>query len=504
MRERAEVQENVIVTKEGHYEFYRESRGVDILKQTITPLEFYTTRWIGDNIDMRKKYEEFYARVYADLMFNIFNKSNKFGHLNVNLSVCDPKDIYLDSNNHDSTLLIEKYGYKIELIISEFKKIMEEKPGFISLEKKSPYKYYLNYLGVSSIEFSFKSTLPMDGSDKEFLGNEYYLENVANMFIFDYDYIHNITNGKVQRKYMETIFTPQVLKVYTDKYLRCIGREKLDNILNCIIIEDDKYSYPFASFVYRDFYKLEDSYTFINRSKEYVIFNYIKNENAKKEFMQKLYNESCDYSKASDNSVVTCFGIVDESIGKEKIKKIDYSKWLLDIEKEFDEIKGSEKNVMRRCQLLEMMSTIRQFIKEEREKQALNSCEEKIYPCDLTCLITNEQFLSKNNIVYSNHSWNIIYGTRYEQKLTLNIFGDPNKPKDNDIFIIENFVEKQYEILIYKSGKFLFTSNMCEECTMDILEGFEYRGKLYSFELIKTNLIVKRFYRNIDKFTIIF
>ena len=365
MSERTEVQENVILTKEGHYEFYRESKGIDILEQTIKPLEFYTTTWIGDKTtDMRKKYEGFYARVYATLMANIFDKSNKFGHLNVNLSVCDPKDIYLDSNNHDSTLLIEKYGYKIELIISEFKKIMEEKLGFISLEKKSPYKYYLNYWGVSSIEFSFKSTLPMDGSNKEFLGNEYYLENVANMFIFDYDYIHNITNGKVKLKYMETIFTPQVLKVYTDKYLRCIGREKLDNILNCIIIEDDKYSYPF---VYRDFYKLEDSYTFINRSKEYVTFNYIKNENAEKEFMQKINNEPSDYSKASNNSVTTCFGIVDEPIGKEKNKKIDYSKWLLDIEKEFDEIKGSEKNVMRRCQLLEMMSTIRQFIKEEKE-----------------------------------------------------------------------------------------------------------------------------------------
>ena len=45
---------------------------------------------------------------------------------------------------------------------------------------------------------------------------------------------------------------------------------------------------------------------------------------------------------------------------------------------------------------------------------------------------------------------------------------------------------------------------MDKECTMDILEGFEYRGKLYSFELNKTNLIVKQFYRNNDKFTIIF
>ena len=75
MSERAEVQGNVIVTKEGHYEFYRESRGDDILEQTITPLEFYTTTWIGDKIDMRKKYEDedfFYARVYANLMFNIF------------------------------------------------------------------------------------------------------------------------------------------------------------------------------------------------------------------------------------------------------------------------------------------------------------------------------------------------------------------------------------------------------------------------------------------------
>ena len=110
MRERAEVQKNVTVTKEGHYEFYRESRGDNVLDQTIKPLEFYITTWIGDKTDMRKKYEDSYARTYADLMFNIFNKSDKFEYLNVNLYVCDPKD--LDSNNHDFALF-EKYWYKI-------------------------------------------------------------------------------------------------------------------------------------------------------------------------------------------------------------------------------------------------------------------------------------------------------------------------------------------------------------------------------------------------------
>ena len=351
MSERAEVQENVIVTKEGHYEFYRAYKGYDILEQTITPLEFYTTTWIGDKTtDMRKKYEDFYARVYADLMFNIFNKSNGFGHLNVNLYVCDPKDKDLDSNNRDS-ILIEKYGYKIELIISEFiKKIMEEKPGFISLEKKSPYKYCVNkYWGSSSIEFSFNSTLPMDGSNKGFIGDEEYLENVANMFIFDYDYINNIPNDIVTRKYIEAVITPELLEVYTDKYLKDLERIKLGNILNYIIIEDDKYSYPFG---YKDFYELEDSYKFINKSKECVTFNYIKNENSEKEFIQKLNNEPCDYTKEFNDT---------------ELKTTCYTKWLLDIEKEFDEIKGSEKNVMRRCQLIEMMIAIRQFIKEEKE-----------------------------------------------------------------------------------------------------------------------------------------
>ena len=352
MRERAEVQKNVTVTKEGHYEFYRESRGVDILKQTITPLEFYTTTWIGDKIDMRKKYEDFYAKVYASLMANIFDKSNKFGHLNVNLYVCDPKD--LDSNNHDFALF-EKYWYKIELIINEFKKIMEEKLGYVSLEKKSPYKYYLNYWGISSIEFSFNHILSIDGSNKEFLGNEDYSWNVANMFIFDYDYIHDITNDVIDRKYIETMIVPWLLKAYTDKYLQQVRIEKLVNILSCVIIEDDKYSYSSG-------YK--DNYAFINESKEDVIFKYIKNENTEKEFMQKIINDKqYDYSKAFDNSVTTCSRIF-EPIGKEKT---DYTKWLSNIEKEFDEIKGSEKNVMRRCQLLEMMSTIRQFIKEERE-----------------------------------------------------------------------------------------------------------------------------------------
>lgn len=488
MSERAEVQGNVIVTKEGHYEFY--------LDQTIKPLEFYTTTWIGDKIDMRKKYEDFYARTYADLMFNIFNKSDKFEYLNVNLYVCDPKDKELDSNNCISTL-VEKYGYKIELIINEFKKIVKEKTGYAAtLNKETPYKYDVYNWGISSIEFSFNHTLPMDGSDKKFSGD------VANMFIFDYEYIHNIiTNDIENHKHIATVITPQLLEVYSNKYLGWLFEKKLDNILNYIIIEDDKY--PHHLF-YRDFYKLKDKYKFINKSNEDIIFNYIKNENAEKEFMQKIDDIPRDYSKLFDNTT-SCKKNCSEMFEPIcKNKKIDYSKWLLDIEKEFDEIKGSEKNVMRRCQLLEMMSAIRQFIKEEREKQVLNSCEEKIYPCDLKYLITNEDFLSKNNIVYSNHSWNIIYGTGCEQRLTLNVFGDPNKPKDNDIFIIENFVEKQYEILIYRSGKFLFTSNMCEECTMDILEGFEYRGKLYSFELNKTNLIVKKFYRNIDKFTIIF
>ena len=486
MRERAEVQKNVTVTKEGHYEFYRESRGVDILKQTITPLEFYTTTWIGDKIDMRKKYEDFYAKVYASLMANIFDKSNKFGHLNVNLYVCDPKD--LDSNNHDFALF-EKYWYKIELIINEFKKIMEEKLGYVSLEKKSPYKYYLNYWGISSIEFSFNHILSIDGSNKEFLGNDDYSWNVANMFIFDYDYIHDITNDVIDRKYIETMIVPWLLKAYTDKYLQQVRIEKLVNILSCVIIEDDKYSYSSG-------YK--DNYAFINESKEDVIFKYIKNENTEKEFMQKIINDKqYDYSKAFDNSVTTCSRIF-EPIGKEKT---DYTKWLSNIEKEFDEIKGSEKNVMRRCQLLEMMSTIRQFIKEEREKQELNQTK---LPNDLSSLITNEEFLSKNNIVYFNYGWFLIYGTGRGQNLPLNIFSNPSNPKENDIFIVENFVKKEYEILIYKSGKFLFTSDMDKECTMDILEGFEYRGKLYSFELNKTNLIVKQFYRNNDKFTIIF
>ena len=497
MSERAEVQGNVIVTKEGHYEFYRESRGDNILEQTIKPLEFYTTTWIGDKTtDMRKKYEDSYARTYADLMFNIFNKSDKFKYLNVNLYVCDPKDKELDSVNRVSTL-IEKYGYKIELIISEFKKIIKEKTGYAAvLNKKTPYKYDVYNWGISSIEFSFNHTLPLDGSNKEFSGN------VANMFIFDYEYIHNIiTNDIENHKHITTVITPQLLEVYSNKYLGWLFEKKLDNILNYIVIEDDKYA---QHLFYRDFYKLEDKYKFINISNEDIIFNYIKNENAKKEFMQKIDDIPRDYSKLFDNTT-SCKKNCSEMFEPIcKNKKIDYSKWLLDIEKEFDEIKGSEKNVMRRCQLLEMMSAIRQFIKEEREKQVLNSCEEKIYPCDLKYLITNEDFLSKNNIVYSNHSWNIIYGTGCEQRLTLNVFGDPNKPKDNDIFIIENFVEKQYEILIYRSGKFLFTSNMCEECTMDILEGFEYRGKLYSFELNKTNLIVKKFYRNIDKFINIF
>lgn len=432
---------------------------------------------------MRKKYEDFYAKVYASLMASIFDKSDKFGHLNVNLYVCDPKDIYLDSKNHDFALF-EKYGYKIELIISEFKKIMKEKLAYVSLEKKSPYKYYLNYWGVSSIEFSFNHILSIDGSKKEFLGNEDYQCNVANMFIFDYDYIHNITNDVINRKYIETIMVPWLLKAYTDKYLQQVRIEKLVNILSCIIIEDDKYSYPFG-------YK--DNYAFINKSKEDVIFNYIKNENTEKEFMQKIDDKQHDYSKAFDNSVTTCSRIF-EFIGKEKT---DYTKWLLNIEKEFDEIKGSEKNVMRRCQLLEMMSTIRQFIKEEREKQELNQP-------DLSSLISNEEFLSKNNIVYFNYGWFLIYGTGRGQNLPLNIFSNPSNPKENDIFIVENFVKKEYEILIYKSGKFLFTSDMDKECTMDILEGFEYRGKFYSFELNKTNLIVKRFYRNNDKFTIIF
>ena len=496
MSERAEVQGNVIVTKEGHYEFYRESRGDDILEQTITPLEFYTTTWIGDKIDMRKKYEDedfFYARVYANLMFNIFNKSDKFKYLNVNLYVCDPKDKELDSVNRVSTL-IEKYGYKIELIISEFKKIIKEKTGYAAvLNKETPYKYDVYNWGISSIEFSFNHTLPLDGRNKEFSGN------VANMFIFDYEYIHNITNDIEIHKYIEKI-NARLLELYTDKYLRWIaGREKLDNILNYIIIEDDKYGY----FGYRDFYELEDRYKFINKSKEDVIFNYVKNENAEKEFMQKLYNKTHDYSKwFSDDTAwkKTCSGIF-EPITKVKKEKTDYTKWLLNIEKEFDEIKGSEKNVMRRCQLLEMMSTIRQFIKEEREKQELNQTK---LPNDLSSLITNEEFLSKNNIVYFNYGWFLIYGTGRGQNLPLNIFSNPSNPKENDIFIVENFVKKEYEILIYKSGKFLFTLDMDKECTMDILEGFEYRGKLYSFELNKTNLIVKQFYRNNDKFTIIF
>lgn len=487
MRERAEVQENVIVTKEGHYEFYRESRGNDVSEQRIKPLEFYTTTLIGDNTDMRKKYEDFYAKVYASLMAKIFDKSDKFGHLNVNLYVCDPK--YLNSNNHDF-VLFEKYWYKIELIINEFKKIMEEKLGYVSLEKKSPYKYYLNYWGVSLIEFSFNHILSIDGCNKEFLGKGDYSYNVANMFIFDYDYIHNITNDVINRKYIETIMVPWLLKAYTDKYLQQVRIEKLVNILSCFIIENDKYSYSFG-------YK--DNYAYINESKEDVIFKYIKNENTEKEFIQKIDDKQYDYSKwfNSTSLKTTCSGII-EPIGKEKI---DYSKWLLNIEKEFDEIKGSEKNVMRRCQLLEMMSTIRQFIKDEREKQELNQIK---LPDDISSLITNEEFLSKNNIVYFNYGWFLIYGTGRGQNLPLNIFSNPSNPKENDIFIVENFVKNEYEILIYKSGKFLFTSDMDKECTMDILEGFEYRGKLYSFELNKTNLIVKRFYRNNDKFTIIF
>ena len=309
------------------------------------------------------------------------------------------------------------------------------------------------------------------------------------MFIFDYDYIHDITNDVIDRKYIETMIVPWLLKAYTDKYLQQVRIEKLVNILSCVIIEDDKYSYSSG-------YK--DNYAFINESKEDVIFKYIKNENTEKEFMQKIINDKqYDYSKAFDNSVTTCSRIF-EPIGKEKT---DYTKWLSNIEKEFDEIKGSEKNVMRRCQLLEMMSTIRQFIKEEREKQELNQTK---LPNDLSSLITNEEFLSKNNIVYFNYGWFLIYGTGRGQNLPLNIFSNPSNPKENDIFIVENFVKKEYEILIYKSGKFLFTSDMDKECTMDILEGFEYRGKLYSFELNKTNLIVKQFYRNNDKFTIIF
>lgn len=304
---------------------------------------------------MRKKYEDFYAKVYASLMANIFDKSNKFGHLNVNLYVCDPKD--LDSNNHDFALF-EKYWYKIELIINEFKKIMEEKLGYVSLEKKSPYKYYLNYWGISSIEFSFNHILSIDGSNKEFLGNKDYSWNVANMFIFDYDYIHDITNDVIDRKYIETMIVPWLLKAYTDKYLQQVRIEKLVNILSCVIIEDDKYSYSSG-------YK--DNYTFINESKEDVIFNYIKNENSEKEFMQKINNKPCDYSKLFNN-IASCKKNCSEMFEPIcKNKKIDYSKWLSNIEKEFDEIKGSEKNVMRRCQLIEMMSTIRQFIKDERE-----------------------------------------------------------------------------------------------------------------------------------------
>ena len=491
MSERAEVQGNVIVTKEGHYEFYRESRGENISEQTIKPLEFYITTWIGDKTDMRKKYEDSYARTYADLMFNIFNKSDKFEYLNVNLYVCDPKDKELDSNNCISTL-IEKYGYKIELIINEFKKIVKEKTGYAAaLNKETPYKYDVYNWGISSIEFSFNHTLPMDGSDKKFSGD------VANMFIFDYEYIHNITNDIENHKHIETVITPQLLEVYSNKYLGWLFEKKLDNILNYIIIEDDKY--PHHLF-YRDFYK-EDKYKFINKSNEDIIFNYIKNENAEKEFMQKINDIPRDYSKLFNN-IASCKKNCSEMLEPIcKNKKIDYSKWLLDIEKEFDEIKGSEKNVMRRCQLLEMMSAIRQFIKDEREKQELNQTK---LPNDLSSLITNEEFLSKNNIVYFNYGWFLIYGTGRGQNLPLNIFSNPSNPKENDIFIVENFVKKEYEILIYKSGKFLFTSDMDKECTMDILEGFEYRGKLYSFELNKTNLIVKQFYRNNDKFTIIF
>lgn len=494
MSERAEVQENVIVTKEGHYEFYRESRGEDIPDQTIKPLEFYTTTWIGDKTDMRKKYEDFYARVYANLMFNIFNKSDRFKYLNVNLYVCDPKDKELDSNNRVSTL-IEKYGYKIELIISEFKKIIKEKTGYTAfLNKETPYKYNVYIWGFSSIEFSFNHTLPMDGSNKEFSGD------VANMFIFDYEYIHNnITNDIEHHKQIETI-TSQILKVYADKYIRWLRARKLDNILNYIIMEDDKYPRPGF---YREFYKLEDKYKFklINNSNEDIVFNYIKNKNAEKEFMQCIKNKPQDYSKLFNNSTSTkvdCSKMFNP-ICKSK-EKPDYSKWLLNLEEEFDEIQGSEKNVMRRCQLLEMMSAVRQFIKEEKENQAPDSKEKISYPYDLTSIITNEDFLSKNNIVYSNYGWYLIYGTGKGQNLPLNIFSNPSNPKENDIFIVENFVKKEYEILIYKLGKFLFTSDMDKECTLDILKGFEYRGTIYAFELIKTNLIVNKFYRTAKEF----
>ena len=504
MSERAEVQENVIVTKEGHYETTRKVKITDEFEDvTDIPVEIYSTRYNGDK-SIKESYEIYYGKTYAELIFDAINKSSFIRKVNVDLFCCDIKVKEEDSKNRISTLY-EKYGYKIKTIISEFKKVVKEKTGDeINIQKKSPYSFIIYGAINLDIFFSFNEfNDPIYKIPKSRGVSSYEKFDTANIVIFDNDFLNSFDSNF--NEYISPMFK-QILEDYSKEYISLVAWGNLDIIKNYFIIEDniniekDIYSSIIS------FNEIEDKdgqlhdFIFKVDRLEYIddVINTIKrikeDDSLSAHDYSKMFNSISykgDYSKMF------------EPVAKNK-KKPDYTKWLLDLENEFDEIQGSEKNVMRRCQLLEMMSAVRQFIKEERENQALNPKEKISYPYDLTSIITNEEFLSKNNIMYSNYGWYLIYGTRYEQQLTLNIFGDPNKPKDNDIFIIENFVEKQYEILIYKSGKFLFTSNMCEECTMDILEGFEYRGKLYSFELNKTNLIVKKFYRNTDKFTIIF
>lgn len=499
MSERAEVQEKVIVTKEGHYETtWNLKNKKEVENIVVKPLEFYSTTWIGSKKDMKEKYEDYYAKIYAGFIFDSINKGHAASAIIIHLFGCKVKDKEEDEINYISTLY-DKYGYKIETILSELKKIFKQKTGYVlDIKKDSPYEYHIYFSGTPRvIEFQFNS---FDNLTKYYHGSYSHSYTTSNIFIYDYDYVYDSVDDIDIHENINEIVS-NLLNRHTNHYgPKC-------NVLNYIIKEDDKY--PRVDF-YRKFYSMDLYSCTCEHDGLQHIYDFKENKQANEQFLTEMYKDTaikqakeniekfknhCNYVDKKDDS-----SIMFDVISKEKFIP-DYSKWLLDLEKEYNDITGTEKNVMRRCQLLEMMSAVRQFIKEERENQALNSKEKISYPYDLASIITNEEFLSKNNIVYSNYGWYLIYGTGKGQNLPLNIFSNPSNPKENDIFIVENFVKKEYEILIYKSGKFLFTSDMDKECTMDILKGFEYRGTMYAFELIKTNLIVNKFYRTAKEFT---